>query len=55
MAYAIYVTEQITSSYEFNSKEEAEAALQSGDFWGMEHEAIDGEVLETEIIELPGH
>ena len=55
MTFAIYVTEQITSSYEFATREEAELALESGDFWHMEHETIDGEVLDSEIVELPGH
>ena len=54
MSFAIYVTEQITNSYEFDSREEAEQALESGDFWHMDHVSIDGEVLDTEIVELPG-
>ena len=55
MAFAIYVTEQITSSYEFETEVEAQAALESGDFWHQESELIGGEVLDTEIVELPGH
>ena len=55
MPFAIYVTEQITNSYEFDTKEEAEQALESGDFLHMDHVSIDGEVLDTEIVELPGH
>tara|TARA_Y100000015_G_C2324022_1_gene58048 strand:- start:246 stop:413 length:168 start_codon:yes stop_codon:yes gene_type:complete len=55
MTFAIYVTEQITNSYEFNTREEAEQALESGDFWHQESVTIDGEVLDTEIVELPGH
>ena len=55
MAFAIYVTEQVTNSYEFESREEAERALESGDFWHQESVTIDGEVLDTEIVELPGH
>ena len=55
MAFAIYVTEQITNSYEFDTEAEAKAALESGDFWHQESVTIDGEVLDTEIVELPGH
>lgn len=55
MTFAIYVTERITSCYEFDTKEEAEASLESGDFWGMQSDVVDGEVLDSEIIELPGH
>ena len=55
MAFAIYVTEQITNSYEFETEAEAKAALESGDFWNVESVTIDGEVLDTEIVELPGH
>ena len=55
MAFAIYVTEQIISSYEFDAEEEAKAALESRDFMFHESELIDGEVLDMEIVELPGH
>ena len=51
--YAIYVTERIINSYEFDSKEEAEEAFQSGDFWAMEHDQIDGEVIDTQLVLLP--
>ena len=52
MAFAIYVTEQITNSYEFDTEEEAKAALESGDFWDRDHVSIDGEVLDSEIVKL---
>jgi hypothetical protein len=55
MAFAIYVTEQITSSYEFETEAEAQSALESGEYWHQESVTIDGEVLDTEIVELPGH
>ena len=55
MSFAIYVTEQITNSYEFETREEAEQALESGDFWHLESVTIDGEVLDAEIVQLPGH
>ena len=55
MSFAIYVTETVTNSYEFDTREEAEQALESGDFWHMEHTYIDGEVLNSEVVELPGH
>ena len=54
MAFAIYVTEQITNSYEFDTEAEAKAALESGDFWHMESEVMSAEVLDTEIVEHPG-
>ena len=52
MAFAIYVTETVTNSYEFNTREEAEQALESDDFWYMEHKYVDGEILDYEIVEL---
>ena len=55
MAFAIYVTEQITSSYEFETEAEAQAALESRDFMFHESDVVDGEVLDMEIVELPGH
>jgi len=55
MAFAIYVTEQITSSYEFETEAEAQAALKSMDFMFHESDVVDGEVLDMEIVELPGH
>lgn len=50
--FAIHVTEQITTSYEFDSEDEAKAALESMDFMFHESEVICGEVLNTEIVEL---
>ena len=55
MAFAIYVTEQITNSYEFETEAEAQSALESGDFWHQESVTIGGEVLDTEIVELPNN
>ena len=52
MAFAIYVTETVVSSYEFETEEEAKKALETGDFWHQEAEVVDGEVLETEIVKL---
>ena len=50
--FAIHVTEQITTSYEFDTEEEAKTALESMDFMLHESEVICGEVLNTEIVEL---
>ena len=50
--FAIHVTERITTSYEFDSEEEAKEALESMDFMLHESEVICGEVLNTEIVEL---
>ena len=55
MTFAIYVTETVTNQYEFDTREEAEQALESGDFFGNDHAYVYGEVLNTEIVELPGH
>ena len=55
MVFAIYVTEQITSSYEFETEAEAQAALESRDFMFHESDVVNGEVLDMEIVELPGH
>ncbi len=55
MKFAIYVTEQITNSYEFDTEAEAREAMESGDYWQMEAQAVDGEVLDVEIVELSGH
>ena len=52
MAFAIYVTETVVSSYEFETEAEARAAMEAGDFWTMEAEVIDGEVMNTEVVEL---
>ena len=52
MAFAIYVTETVVSSYEFETEAEARAALESGDFWHQEAEVVDGEVTDTEVVEL---
>ena len=55
MTFAIYVTEQIISSYEFDTKESAQEAFESMDFMHYESELIDGEVLDMEIVELPNN
>ena len=52
MAFAIYVTETVVTSYEFETEAEARAALESGDFWHMESEVEDAEVTDTEIVKL---
>ena len=52
MAYAVYVTETVVSSYEFETEAEARAAMESGDFWNMEAEVVDGEVTDTEVVKL---
>ena len=52
MAFAIYVTETVISSYEFETEAEAREALESGDFWHQEAEVVDGEVTDTEIVKL---
>ena len=52
MAFAIYVTETVVSSYEFETEAEAREALECGDFWHLEAEVVDGEVTDTEIVEL---
>ena len=52
MAFAIYVTETIVSSYEFETEDEARAAMADGDFFDMEAEVVDGEVTNSEIVRL---
>jgi len=52
MPYAIYVTETVVSAYEFETEAEAREALECGDFWHMPAEVVDGEVMDTEIVEL---
>ena len=52
MAFAIYVTETLVSSYEFETEAEARAAMESGDFLHMEAEVVDGEITDTEVVEL---
>lgn len=52
MTYALYVTEQIVTCYEFDSKEEAQQAADNGDFWHMESSVVDGEVLDVEVVKL---
>lgn len=52
MAFAIYVTETIVSTYEFDTEAEAREAMESGDYWQMEAEVVDGEVTGTEVVEL---
>ena len=52
MPFAIYVTETVISTYEFETEDEARKALESGDFWDMEAEIVDGEVTNTEICPL---
>jgi len=55
MTYCVYVTEQIVTSYEFDTEEEARNAMDNGDFWDMESELIDGEVLDVELVEQKGY
>ena len=55
MTYCVYVTERIVSSYEFDTEEEARNAMDNGDFWHMESELIDGEVLDVELVEQKGY
>lgn len=55
MTYCVYVTERIVSSYEFDSEEEARNAMDNGDFWHMESELIDGEVLDVELVIQKGY
>lgn len=52
MAFAIYVTETVVSAYEFETEAEAREAMESGDFWHMESEVVDGEVTDTEVVDL---
>ena len=52
MAFAIYVTETVVSAYEFDTEAEAREAMACGDFWQMEAEVVDGEVTDTEVVEL---
>lgn len=52
MAFAIYVTETVVSAYEFETEAEAREAMECGDFWQMEAEVVDGEVTDTEVVEL---
>ena len=52
MSFAIYVTESVVSSYVFETEDEARQAMEKGDFWYMESEVVDGEVLNQEIVEL---
>jgi len=52
MAFAIYVTETIVSVYEFDTKAEAQEAMECGDYWRMEAQVVDGEVTDTEVVEL---
>ncbi len=52
MAFAIYVTETVVTSYEFDTESEARAAMESGDFWHMESEVMDAEVTDTEVVDL---
>jgi len=52
MAFAIYVTETIVTSYEFETEVEAREAMECGDFWHMEAEVVGGEVTDTEVVEI---
>jgi hypothetical protein len=52
MSFAIYVTEIIVSTYEFDTEAEAREAMDSGDFCEMEATIVDGEVTDTEVVEL---
>ena len=52
MSFAIYVTESVVTSYEFETEEEARQAMANGDFWHMESEVVDAEVLDQEIVDL---
>jgi hypothetical protein len=52
MAFAIYVTESVTSAYEFDTESEAREAMAEGDFWHMEPDVVDGEVIDMEVVDL---
>ena len=52
MSFAIYVTETIVRAYEFDTKAEAQEAMECGDYWSMESQVVDGEVTDTEVVEL---
>ena len=52
MAFAIYVTETIVRAYEFDTEAEAREAMECGDYWLMEAQVVDGEVTDTEVVEL---
>ena len=47
--------QEIISSYEFDTEEEARNAIDNGDFWHMESELIDGEVLDVELVVQKGY
>ena len=52
MAFAIYVTETVVSTYEFETEAEARKALECGDFSHLDAEVVDGEGTDTEGVEL---
>lgn len=52
MAFAIYVTETVVRSYEFETEAEARQAMDDGDFWGMDSDVVDDEITGTEIVRL---
>ena len=52
MPFAIYVTETVVSMYEFDTEAEARESMECGDYHQMEAEVVDGEVTDTEIVEI---
>ena len=52
MTYAIYVTQQVVTCYEYETEEEARKVANSGDFWTHEAELVDSEVLDMEVVKL---
>ena len=52
MTYAIEVTETITRSYEFETEAEAQAALESGDFYSDPFDVVASEVVDVEVVKV---
>ena len=52
MAFSIEVTETITRSYEFETEAEAQAALESGDFYTDPFDVVASEVVGIEVVKV---